>query len=286
MSSKSKNLHRARAIKNDEFYTQYDDIQNECANYMAHFFNKVIYCNCDTEDSNFVKYFLELKGLGLIRDVLWSGGLGGADFRSSESIEKLKQADIVISNPPFSLFREYIAQLIEYDKKFLIIGNKNAIIYQDIFTRIKENKIWLGVRPLGRDMLFDVPNPQDLIQNGKRGYNYAICKGQVKARVPAAWFSNLECEKRKFLVLSKTYTGNESDYQKYDNYDAINVNRTINIPKDYDGVMGVPISFLDKYTPDQFVILGRDKDLTTNKKGVSIAGKHLYTRIFIRKKLA
>ena len=144
MPTTSAKLHRARAAKNDEFYTQYDDVKKECDNYLSHFFNKIIYCNCDTADSAFVKYFTELKAAGKIRDVWFSGGLGGDDFRSPASLERLNAADIVVTNPPFSLFREFIDQLIQYNKKFLVIGNMNSVIYRPLLTQIKENKnlVW------------------------------------------------------------------------------------------------------------------------------------------------
>ena len=182
---------------------------------------------------------------------------GDGDFRSAECIELLKQADIVVTNPPFSLFREYVAQLIEYDKKFLIIGSKNAITYKEVFPLIAANKMWVGVQPMGVDMLFDIPKgrSEELKSNTEaKGSTYRVIDGVIKARSASIWFTNLDHKKRhEELILYKTY--NPEDYPKYDNYDAINVDKTSDIPCDYDGVMGVPITFLDKYNPEQFEIV-------------------------------
>lgn len=282
---KTDNLHRARAAKNDEFYTQYSDIEKECSNYMGHFFNKIIYCNCDTADSNFVKYFQELKRQGKIKDVFYSGGLGGVDFRSPESIELLKKADIVVSNPPFSLFREYIEQLVEHDKKFLIIGNSNAVIYKNVFPLIMNDKLWIGkTTTMTGQMFFDVPDPDYYLKHRNLGTSYKIVDGVVKGRVGAVWFTNLEHIKRQKLILSKTYYGNESMYPKYDNLDAINVDKKADIPVDYYGVMGVPITIFDKDYKEYFNILGLEKSFTANNKCVSINGHNLYTRILIQRK--
>lgn len=286
MSHKCQNLHRARAVKNDEFYTQYDDVKTECDNYLSHFFNKVIYCNCDTTDSAFVKYFVELRDTGLVRDVWFSGGLGGADFRDAASREKLRAADVVVTNPPFSLFREFIDILVQYNKKFLIIGNKNMLANKNFLHLVQNNKVWLGNKPLGQDFLFDVPNPRQLVATGTLGQTYKIVNGTVKARIAATWFTNLGTHKSDFLTLSCRYNGNRHKYPKYDNADAINIDRTADIPYDYNGVMGVPISFIGKYNPDQFEILGLDKDFTTDGRGLAIHGQNIYARVFIRKKLA
>ena len=260
----NKKLLYAKAVKNDEFYTRYEDVKTECDNYRSHFFNKIIYCNCDTADSAFVRYFSELKAHGLIRDIWFSGGLGGADFRSPESIERLKQADLIVTNPPFSLFREFMDLLIKYDKKFLIIGNKNAISYRNVFTQIKNNKIWFGVRRWTGGMSFVMPD------------------NSLKD-VPAIWFTNLEHSFRPALLsLKKSF--NCSTYRRYDNADAININRTTDIPNDYSCTMGVPISFLEKYNTQQFKILGLDKDFTYDKGAGIINGRRIYTRVFIRKK--
>ena len=182
------------------------------------------------------------------------------DFRSPECIELLREADIVVTNPPFSLFREYVAQLVEYDKKFLIIGNKNAITYKEVFPLIKDNKLWIGVTPMSTDLLFEFPSQsvEDVLQNGKRGSTYRIVDGRILGRSPSIWFTNLDHNKRhQLLDLVSRYSPEE--YPHYDNYDAIEVNKTTDIPYDYSGVMGVPITFLDKYNPDQFEILGITK---------------------------
>jgi hypothetical protein len=217
---------------------------------------------------------------------------GDGDFRSEECIKLLKQADIVVTNPPFSLFREYVAQLVEYKKKFVIVGNKNAITYKEIFPLIKDNKIWCGYTPMGIDMLFDVPErvAQQFMSNKKEGSSYRIVDGIVKGRSQSIWFTNLDHRKRhEELILYKTYT--PAEYPKYDNYDAIEVSKTADIPMDYDGIMGVPITFLDKYNPQQFEILGSadDRDyypLVFGKYSgrITIKDKLPYKRLFIRKK--
>ena len=221
---------------------------------------------------------------------------GDGDFRSAESIALLKEADIVVTNPPFSLFREYVAQLMEYDKKFLIISNKNAITYKDIFTLIKQNKLWVGVTPMSTDLLFDLPKDEieNLLKTKKEGSAYKIVNGIVKGRAQAIWLTNLDHSKRhEDLDLYKTYTPEE--YPKYDNYDAINVNKTKDIPKDYAGAMGVPITFLDKYNPEQFEIISsndyrinetipfKEHGLIKDKDG-AINGKPTYARILIKNK--
>lgn len=222
---------------------------------------------------------------------------GDGDFRSEECIALLKQADIVVTNPPFSLFREYVAQLVEYGKKFLIIGNKNAITYKEIFPLIKDDKMWLGVTPMGTDMLFGVPEhyAETLVQTKKSGSSYRIIDGEVKARAQACWFTNLDHDKRhEELVLYKRYTPEE--YPHYDNYNAIEVSKVAEIPCDFDGVMGVPITFLDKYNPEQFEILDANNYRTNQSvpikthglikdKDSAINGKPTYVRILIKRKI-
>lgn len=222
---------------------------------------------------------------------------GDGDFRSKESIELLKQADIVVSNPPFSLFREYVAQLMEYEKKFIIIGNKNAITYKEIFLLIKQNKLWVGNTPMSSDLLFDVPDDyaEFLLTTKKEGSGYKIVDGKVKGRAQAFWLTNLDISKRhEDLILYKSYKADE--YPKYDNYDAINVNTTKDIPIDYDLIMGVPITFIDKYNPNQFEILGMSASAGYSKEIVGIQfkgekdarplvkGKNIYARVFIKNK--
>ena len=249
--SQNKNLHKAKKEKNDEFYTQLVDIENELKHYKEHFRGKTVLCNCDLPHSNFIKYFEDnFQELGL-KKLLHSGydkENNTGDFRSAECIELLKQADIVVTNPPFSLFREYVNQLVEHDKKFLIIGNQNAITYKEIFKLIKEDKLWTGVSPRG----FDFRRPDGSFDN-----------------VNATWFTNLDYKQRhEDLILYKKYTSEE--FPHYDNYDAINVDKTKDIPLDWAGAMGVPITFLDKYNPEQFEIVSLgiigSIDFTCNKK--------------------
>lgn len=305
MPSKNKDLHKAAKAKKDEFYTQLPVIEKELKYYKSHFKDKVVYCNCDDPRiSNFFHYFsYNFEKLGLKKLIsscyknqnmdLFSQNdaeqaiyleyegdrnrnrvpdpeeigiryfKGDGDFRSRETIELLKQADIVVTNPPFSLFREYVAQLIEYDKKFLIIGNVNAISYKETFKLIKENKIWLGASIHSGDREFGVPDDYPLKAAGYR----IDSKGRKFIRVKGVrWFTNLDYKERhEDLILYKTY--NSDEYPNYDNYDAIEVNKTKNIPVDYDGAMGVPITFLDKYNPNQFEILGiTDRDNNSGLK--------------------
>lgn len=295
--SSNKNLHKANKAKKDEFYTQLSDIEKELGHYKEHFKGKTVFCNCDDPRvSNFFHYFsYNFESLGLKKLITtcyknqqpdlfsqndsekaiyleYTGDKNGdkipnleeigikhlkgdGDFRSPECIELLKQADIVVTNPPFSLFREYVAQLVEYDKKFIIIGNLNAITYKDIFKLIKEDKLWLGCSIHSGDREFGVPDDYPLNAAGSRidenGKKFIRVKG-------VRWYTNLDYEERhEDLVLYKTYKDNEEKYPKYDNYDAINVDVTKDIPVDYDGMMGVPITFLDKYNPEQFEIIGQ-----------------------------
>lgn len=222
---------------------------------------------------------------------------GDGDFRSKESISLLTQADIVVTNPPFSLFREYVAQLIEYDKKFIIVGNKNAITYKEIFKLIKEDKMWVGNTPMSTDMLFDVPEDfsKELVANKKEGSGYKIVNGVVKGRAQAVWFTNLDIAKRhEDLILYKNYI--KEEYPTYDNYNAINVDKTKDIPADCKKVLGVPITFLDKHNPEQFEILGMSASAGYDKEIVGIPflgnkdarplinGKNTYARVFIKNK--
>lgn len=261
MRNKNSKLHKAKKEKNDEFYTRYEDIAKELQHYKEHFIDKIVYCNCDTADSNFVKYFQDNKETLRIKELIFSGGLDGLDFRSNESIDLLKKSDVVVSNPPFSLFIDYVAQLVEYEKDFLIIGALSVIGYRDIFPLIKDNKIKLGVNSVTR---FNIPDSKELKTFGNIN-----------------WYTNLNNNKRnEELVLDKTY--NEIDYPKYDNYDAINVNRTANIPKDYDGCMGVPISFMTKCNPEQFEIVKFRKG--DDDKYLAVNGKTPFARIIIKAK--
>jgi hypothetical protein len=331
------NLTNAKNAKNDEFYTQFSDIQKEIESYMEYnsdvFRNKVVYCNCDDPfESNFFRYFvLNFNRIGLkqlittsykpspiantqlelfgddktlikskgrpkitanrfiinkvhdidsngefnLKDVAmqlktnkhneWQPLDGEGDFRSDECINLLKQSDIVVTNPPFSLFREYVKQLFDYNKKFVIIGNKNTVTNKEIFPLFKENRMWVGTTSYNKDMLFIAPSNADLSKKPKTAVRKV--DGITYLRSPSVWFTNLEHGRRHQPLPLMTMVDNlkfskhkeikgRKSYEKYDNYDAIEVPYTDAIPSDYDGIMGVPISFLDKYSPDQFNILG------------------------------
>lgn len=203
---------------------------------------------------------------------------GDGDFRSPECIEYLKQADIVVTNPPFSLFREYMSQLVEYGKQFLIIGNPNALHYKEIFPLVKDNKIWVGYKSMSADMLFDVtPDFAEwLTKNKKEGSGYRVINGAVKGRAQAIWFTNLDIKKRhEKLILYKHYT--PEAYPKYYNYDGIDISKVSDIPCDYFGFMGVPDSFIDSYNPDQFEIIGKAADVPKTMEHVSYKEKNLIT---------
>ena len=276
---KNSQLCNAKVSKNNEFYTQLSDIEKELTNYKDFFADKVVYCNCDdARHSNFVKYFLqnfkELKlkklissgykenGKGIlfiydgddhqIDDISITEMNGDGDFRSEECISILESADVVVTNPPFSHFREYITQLIKYNKKFIVIGNGNAITYKEIFPYIKNDKIWLGNKSFSRGMDFILG---DNFEESKCKYPKKEKDSIIVNIAMCIWFTNVPHDKRNTPIkLSKKY--NERDYPKYDNYDAINISRVKDIPEDYEGVMGVPITFLDKYCPSQFEIIG------------------------------
>jgi len=322
----NKNLNKAKSSKKDEFYTQFIDIEKEMRHYKNHFKGKVVYCNCDDPRiSNFFHYFsynfekLELKKLiatcyksqymdsfSQNKDeqaicLEYEGKINSnnipdteeikvrqleedGDFRSKENIELLKQSDIVVTNPPFSLFREFISQLMEYDKKFIILGNQNAIIYKEIFPFIRDNKLWLGVNN-GGTKWFQVPEDYEIktksrikTENGKKYFSM----GSIM------WYTNLDIQKRhEKLILYKRY--NPEECPEYDNYDAIEVSRYAEIPMDYEGVMGVPITFLDKYNPEQFEIVGSNRGIGQDQNGIYgrgtfLNGKETFKRLFIRNK--
>lgn len=313
-SCTNSNLHRAKNAKNDEFYTKLKDIENELQHYKHHFNGKVIFCNCDKyEQSNFYKYFklnfnaLNLKKLicvgyspdkAAVAHVVEHAAeydiplKGNGDFRGNESIDFLKEADIVVTNPPFSLFREFVAQLVEYDKKFLILGNNNAISYKEIFPLIKEDKLWLGYS-YNKTMEFKLHPDYDK-------WDRVDEQGNKYGKVPAiSWFTNLDIAKRHTgnSISSMTYKHGMKRglYQKFDNYDAINVDRVKDIPNDYEGVMGVPITYFDKHNPGQYEIIGLLAS-GYNKEQVGIPklwdkreargvvnGKVVYSRILIKK---
>jgi len=294
---KNKGLHDAKKNKKDEFYTQMSDIEKELKHYKEYLKGKIIFCNCDDpNESNFWNYFylnfdhlglkkiiathydpikstykLEYDGKNLSRTDLLENG----DFRSPECIELLKESDIVVTNPPFSLFREYVAQLIEYNKNFIIIGHQNAITYKEIFLLIKENKMWLGYGFTGGAAHFI----------NKHYTDYATAKDHKDGMIRISgvvWFTNIEIKKRhEDLILYKNY--NPEEYSKYDNYDAINVDKTKDIPVDYNGRIGVPITFMDKYNPDQFELIKFRKG--DDEKDLSVDGKTPYFRIIIEKRV-
>jgi hypothetical protein len=350
----NRTLGAARAAKQDEFYTQYVDIQKEVEAYLEFdpdtFRGKIVYCNCDDPfESNFFKYFAaNFNKLGLkklvttsydgspiagaqltfgeydegngrrqkpkaiaveieeVKDFNEDGATGiedvklfltqnphtrtplagGGDFRSAECVELLKQSDVVVTNPPFSLFREYVAQLVEHEKRFLIIGNKNAITLKEIFPLIKRNRLWMGATPMGADMLFDVPPKvaKAMVESGKKGSNYRIVNGKVMGRSTSAWFTNLDHGRRHQELKCMTMAENlkfgrnlrgRAAYDRYANYDAIEVGNYKEIPSDYDGPIGVPITFLDKYNPDQFEILGSSMTLGVPMSQVAEKGSYL-----------
>ena len=293
-------LNTAKSNKNDEFYTMLKDIEKEMSNYTESFKDKSIYLNCDNpRKSNFWKYFydnfddLGLKSLTTTyydenkkpikteyegTKVKKTTMRGDGDFRSDECIDILKESDIVITNPPFSLFRDFVSLMEEYNKNFLIIGNMNAITYKEIYPLIKEDKIWLGYN--NGSMSFYIPDDEEY----KKSSSYYVNEEGRECRKfgNIYWFTNLDTDKRhKNIELTKKYKGNEHLYPKYDNYNAIEVSRVKDIPSDYRGAMGVPITFLNKYNPEQFEIIkfrtGNDnKDLKINKK-------RPYFRILIRR---
>lgn len=310
--AKNANLNKAKKTKNDEFYTRLEDIEEELAHYTKHFKDKVVYCNCDDPtSSNFWNFFhTNFNRLGLKKliathynmngspsyamtydsknpkdDIDFDKGTkiplkGDGDFRSPECIDLLKQSDMVVTNPPFSLFRAYIAQLEEYNKQFIVIGSNNAITYKEIFPLIKDNKLWLG---FSKPRKFGTPN------------------GMTK-KVNCRWYTNVDTKKRHHK-LETVYRWRKRKekypdlYPKFDNYDVIDIDKVLQIPLDYDGAMGVPITFLDNYNPDQFAIIdgsNRYAILDAFKQnaniqkhhshGNNINGKAKYFRIIIKNK--
>jgi hypothetical protein len=375
----NKNLTKAKKEKNDEFYTQYTDIQKEVEAYLEYdpdtFRGKLVYCNCDDPfESNFFRYFaLNFKKLGLrqlittsykpspiantqlelfgdyeipekqkgrpkitankfvinevgdiddngefnLEDIArqlrenrqneWTPLEGDGDFRSEECISLLEQANIVVTNPPFSLFREYVRQLIDYDKKFLIIGSMNAITYKEIFPLIKDNKLWLGNKTSSQQMFLEAPKEytEKVMATRKQGMWWRIIDGKPLVGIHTAlWFTNLEHGRRHQPLPLMTMEENlkysnhkeirgKEAYDEYDNYDAIEVPYTDAVPSDYEGAMGVPVSFLDKYCPEQFEILGATEsegkgfsnglwDEGSNVSQPLVDGQRKFKRIFIK----
>ena len=312
------NLHAAKSAKNDEFYTQLNDVEKEMKHYKDFFRGKKVLCNCnDDRWSSFFKYFsMNFEHLGLVKltcvsyskdghgmkyvfdgdinknrmvddeEVIITELNGHGDFRDDECRALLDESDVVVTNPPFSLFREFIALMMEFNKKFIIVGNGNAVTYKEVFPYIKNNQIWMGAsKGIGGKMSFYASDDYD------NKHNYFNEDGRKLAQVnTACWFTTIEHSKRHLpLDLYKRY--NPTEYPKYDNYDAID-SKTAEIPMDYDGVIGVPITFLDKYCPGQFEILGlmsgaKGKNLTNGDDGRAkfyINNKGVYARILIRHK--
>ena len=318
MAIKNTNLQTAKNAKSDEFYTQAEDVNKELKHYTHHFKDKVIYCNCDNPEwSEFWRYFhINFNRLGLRKLISthyeeakstykmeYCGGddnditagtkttlTGNGDFASDECLSILDEADIVVSNPPFSLFKSYIFHLFSKNKYFIILGNMNASTYNNVFPLIKNNQLWYGKTIHSGDREFKVPDDYPLRttphRTDKNGNKYVKING-------VRWFTNLAYDMRPEPInLTKGYE--PKSYPKYDNYDAINVDKTMDIPRDYDGLMGVPISFLDKYCSEQFEIIGYSAELAgpvivegkTKKRPQRffLNGKRLYDRIVIRKK--
>lgn len=321
MANKNKNLHQAKENKKDEFYTRIEDIERELYHYRRQFEGKTVLCNCDDPRvSNFFQYFaLNFEWLGLKRlictcyknndidlfsqhdreqavYIIYDGDKNGnaqidpeeldvkplkgdGDFRSRECIDLLKQADIVCTNPPFSLFREYVKQLMEYDKKFLIIGHQNAITYQEIFPYFKENRMWLGYGFNRNCAHFINTSYEDTATDADHREGMIRVSGVM-------WFTNLHVKKRdEEMEFIKTYSPDY--YPKYDNYDAIDVSKSQDIPEDYDGVMGVPITFMTKYNPQQFEIVGLMASTTVTDINFGypfVNGERKYARVLIKHK--
>ena len=273
----NKNLNRAKRVKNDEFYTIIEDIALEVSKYKDYFQGKSVLCNCNDVGSAFWQYFHNnFHELGLKNLLAVSYGtnatkveynsseiklLGNGDFRSKECIELLNEADIVVTNPPFSLFREYIDTLMVHKKKFLIVGNLNAVKYSNVFLLLMENKNSLGYTSINKFTKED---------------------GLIKKFGNIVWYTNLP-RSYNILQLDKTY--NKEDYHKYDNYNAIEVSRTANIPIDYNGIMGVPISYMTKHNPQQFSIVGIFNHGTDHEFDLAkpmLKGRELFPRIAIK----
>ena len=315
---KNDKLTAAKTAKRDEFFTRYIDIEREMSHYHTQLRDKTIFCDCNDFCSEFWRFFaknFDVIGLrGLIATSytheterqaykleMWRDATGGklppvrtplegdGDFRSQECVELLKKCDVVITNPPFSLLREFLAQLVQANKQFLIVGNQNAVTYREIFPLIKGNRMWLGFGFKGGAAHF--------INRIYTDYAVADDHREGMIRVSGVvWFTNIQHGKRNEpLPLVQRYADNPGKYPKYDNYHAINVNKTADIPVDYDGVMGVPITFLDKYCPKQFEILGATESegrgfsngLWIDSSGVTqpvVDGKRIYKRLFIRRR--
>lgn len=344
LKAKSDNLRKAKETKNDEYYTRLGDIESEISlhsDYVKHFEGKTVFCNCDDPEwSNFFvffkNHFKQLKWKKLITThynkdnspsykIEWWGEMlnddmlnlrttplkGNGDFRSDECIEILKEADIVVTNPPFSLYREYVEILEKYNKQYVILGNPNSIAYKEVFPLLKDGKMFIGYKSMGSDMYFIVTDEQKEIfkKTGKLGSNYVIKDGEILGRTQAVWFTNLDLDKsHEPLILTKNYYGNESRYPKYDNYDAIECSKVKDIPKDYfpcwyncphsstceyaktegkekdkalcemarNGEIGVPITYMANHCSEQMEIVGSDNDFAVPMDKVDPNG--IYTK--------
>lgn len=321
--AKNADMNAAKRNQKDEFYTTRQDIEAELCHYEKYFEGKTVYCNCDDpvssefwqffrrnfkayklkrliathyepDDKNYA-YFLDLSedtnGDGVVDwndDPVVTQLPCNGDFRSAACIDLLKQADVVVTNPPFSLWREYLAQLMEYKKDFIIIGNVNALKYKDIFPYIIENKLWMGVSIHSGDRKFYVPDDYPLNAAGcgideENGRKYIRVKG-------VRWYTNLDIPQRHepLDLRGVYYKGHEEEYPKYDTFDAIDVSKTANIPCDYYDVMGVPLTFLDRYCPEQFEIVGVLNHGCDHKYDLAkpvLNGKEKFTRVLIKRKV-
>lgn len=298
MPNKSSALYKAKTNKADEFYTQYQDIENEVSRYKDYFYGKTVYCNCDKFASNFYVFFQDhfaeygLKKLIVTAYNANSRGdiiimenghvkgdylQGNGSYDSPECLKYLDECDIVCTNPPFSIFNEYIGTLLKHNKLFLIIGNQNAITNSEVFEHMKNNELWLGYGFKGEAGYFINRHYEDYAKAGKHEEGLIRVSGVV-------WYTNLPNTKRcDKLELTKEY--DPAVYQKYDDFDAINVDMYKDIPYNYDGLIGVPITFMKHYNPEQFEIVGLDKDFKTGRKGrFKLNGETKYARIVIKKR--
>lgn len=315
---KNSNLTKAKNTKNDEFYTQLTDVSKELMHYKQHFKDKIVLCNCDDPTwSAFWKYFhLNFSALGLKKLISthydkteptykmeYTGGddndievgvktplEGNGDFRNQECLDLLDEADIVVTNPPFSLFREYVSCLVEHDKKFIIIGNINAITYKEFFPLLRDNQVWVGATNFNLGMYFNVP--ADFKYRDSYKFLREIDGKPVSRVAGCCWYTNLDFSKRhERFIAWKEYSPDE--YPKYSAYDVIEVGKVEHIPLNYKGVMGVPITFMNKFNPEQFEIIGMAEDNGTGFSGEAshwdgstphciINGKAQYKRVFIR----
>jgi hypothetical protein len=289
-------LGNARSSKKDEFYTLYKDVKFELDHYIDQFKDKVIYCPCDTNESAFVKYFLELEAKGLIKELLYTSLQNGTDFLSDSTIDGYRHSDIIVTNPPFSLVRQFLEILDSLNKKFIIWSTNNILSYKQVSSMLVKDRIRLGYIT-NKTCEFEVP--EDYAINSNQQVNSV--NGRAYVKVPAITvFTNLNVNKENKLELTKHY---DDTYLKYDNFDAINCNKVADIPIDYDGYIGVPITYLSKHDPSKFKIIGVfnnfDKldfesgrivgDLVhLNKpsyktRGPVIDGKPVYARIIIQR---